>query len=211
MPFRLRDCLPFAGRLAQSFRYLDPGPLIDEELELVCPSEQWIDPILAACRDPLSVEQAPSLAQTTRQQLTDFLRACPNGRQKANPADNIVPGYHFWMRVTNNPALPIAGGIGLRVGDNYDLAMFGGHIGYHVYPPARGHHYAERACRLLFPLARLHQINPLWITCNPDNLPSRRTCERLGGQLVEIVPIPMEHPLYRRGETEKCRYRIDLV
>ena len=51
---------------------------------------------------------------------------------------------------------------------------FTGHIGYHVYPPARGRHFAERACRMLTPLIRFHQISPVWITCNPDNLPSRR-------------------------------------
>jgi tagatose 1,6-diphosphate aldolase len=96
------------------------------------------------------------------------------------------------------------------VGTQYDLVMFNGQMGYMVYPPARGRHFAERAVRLLFPLARRHGINPLWITCNPDNFASRRTCERLGGQLVEIVPVPAENALYARGEREKCRYRIDL-
>jgi predicted acetyltransferase len=79
-----------------------------------------------------------------------------------------------------------------------------------VYPFARGHHYAERACRLLLPLARRHGIQPLWITCNPDNFPSRRTCERLGAKLVEIVAVPPRDPLYLRGDHEKCRYRLDL-
>jgi tagatose 1,6-diphosphate aldolase len=61
------------------------------------------------------------------------------------------------------------------------------------------------------PLARRHGINPLWITCNPDNHASRRTCERLGATLVEIVPVPVGHTLYQRGEREKCRYRVDLA
>jgi tagatose 1,6-diphosphate aldolase len=53
-------------------------------------------------------------------------------------------------------------------------------------------------------------MKALWITCNPDNHASRRTCERLGARLVEIVPVPKTDPLYARGETEKCRYRIEL-
>jgi tagatose 1,6-diphosphate aldolase len=79
-----------------------------------------------------------------------------------------------------------------------------------VYPPARGRHYAERAARLLLPLARRHGMSELWITCNPDNAASRRTCERLGGELVEIVPIPPDHAFYSRGERAKCRYLIRL-
>jgi tagatose 1,6-diphosphate aldolase len=51
----------------------------------------------------------------------------------------------------------------------------------------------------------------IWVTCNPDNAASRRTCERLGAQLVDIVAIPKTHPFRSRGETAKCRYLIDLA
>jgi tagatose 1,6-diphosphate aldolase len=209
MPFHLRDVLPFSGSFGQSFKFLDPGPLHDGELELVAPEAKWADAVAAACRHPLSV-RSPAITEPTRRQLMDFIDSCPGGRQEADPASGVVPAYHFWMHVAQNTELPIAGGIGLRITNNFDTVKYVGHIGYHVYPPARGHHYAERACRLLFPLAARHSINPLWITCNPDNFPSRRTCERLGGVLVEIVPVPEHHPLYQRGETMKCRYRVDL-
>lgn len=210
MPFRLRDCLPFAGFSAQNFKFLDPGPMIDGELELIPPSLQWADAVLAVCRHPASVQNSPALADTSRQQILDFLRACPDGHQDPKTSGDVAPAYHFWMRVSDNREFPIAGGINLRIGHQFELVMYHGQIGYHVYPPSRGKHYAERACRLLLPLARRHSIDPLWITCNPDNFPSRRTCERLGADLVEIVPVPVENPLYARGETEKCRYRIDL-
>ena len=84
------------------------------------------------------------------------------------------------------------------------------HLGYHVYPPARGRHLAERACRLLSGLARRHGMRTLWITCDPANAASRRTCERLGMRYVETVPVPESDPLYARGEREKCRYRLEL-
>ena len=88
--------------------------------------------------------------------------------------------------------------------------MYGGHIGYGVLPRYRGHRYAARACKLLFPLARRHGLNPLWITCNPDNIASRRTCELAGGKLVEIVDLPEDIDMYQAGERQKCRYRFDL-
>jgi predicted acetyltransferase len=215
MPFRLRDCLPFSARGAlrdrvAGFKFLEVGSLVDGELELVAPSPEWVEGVLAMCRHPVSVQKSPGLAETTRQNVVEFLRNCPGGHQAANTCGGTAPAYHFWMRDRSNPELPIAGGLNLRVGTQYDLVMFNGQVGYMVYPPARGRHFAERAVRLLLPLARRHGINPLWITCNPDNFASRRTCERLGGQLVEIVPVPTENALYARGEREKCRYRIDL-
>jgi tagatose 1,6-diphosphate aldolase len=108
------------------------------------------------------------------------------------------------------PPVRIAGGIGLRIGQSRDLEMYLGHVGYNVYPPARGNHYAERACRLILPIARHHGMRALWITCNPDNYASRRTCERLGCALVDTVAVPAGHTLHQRGELEKCRYRLDL-
>ena len=211
MPFRLRDCLPFAGFGAQGFKFLDTGSLVDGELELVTPSPCWIDAVLAACRHPMSLQKSPALADTSRQQILDFLKACPDGHQAAKATGDLSPAYHFWMHLKNDPQFPIAGGINLRIGNQFDLVTYHGQIGYHVYPPMRGNHYAERASRLLLPLARRHAINPLWITCNPDNFASRRTCERLGAKLVEIVPVPADNPLFARGETQKCRYRIDLT
>lgn len=194
-----------------SFHFLDPGRLCDDDLELVAPDPRWVDDLLDACRHPQTQRDAPALAKTTRQQLLDFLAHNPTGHQPPNPALGLVPAYHFWMRLHGPDApLIIAGGIGLRIGNTVDLEYYAGHIGYHVYPPARGRHLAERACRLLLPLARRHGLERVWITTNPDNLASRRTCQRLGAKLAEIVPLPDNHVLYALGERQKCRYCLDL-
>ena len=58
--------------------------------------------------------------------------------------------------------------------------------------------------------ARRLGLSPLWITCNPENVASRRTCERAGGTLVETVKLPPDHPLYQKGERAKCRYRFEV-
>jgi tagatose 1,6-diphosphate aldolase len=168
--------------------------------------------LLDACHDPLTLRLEPAMAGTTRQQILAFLAAHPQGHQAPQPQRGWAPTYHFWMRLHDRPELPsvIAGGIGLRIGHSKDLEYYTGHVGYHVYPAARGHHYAERACRLLLPLARRHGLTTLWITCNPDNLPSRRTCQRLGAELIEIVALPEDHTLYAQGERLKCRYRLAL-
>jgi tagatose 1,6-diphosphate aldolase len=187
--------------------FLDPGPLRDGELTLVAPHPRWLDAMVRAMvKDPLT---DPT---TARQRVIDFLQVAPGGHEPADPMLGRAPSYHFWMRL-DPPAderFPIAGGLGLRIGNDRNLTHYIGHVGYSVVPRARGHHYAERAVRLLLPLARRHGMTELWITCNPDNIASRRTCERLGCRLIEIVPLPVTHPLFERGEREKCRYWLPL-
>ncbi len=119
-----------------------------------------------------------------------------------------VPSYRFKMIHTQKQVE--MGRIDLRVGDSEHIVRYAGHIGYRVNSEYRGSHYAARACKLLLPFARLHELNPLWITCNPENLASRRTCEILGAQFVEIVDIPQGSEMYIHGDRRKCRYRLEL-
>jgi tagatose 1,6-diphosphate aldolase len=203
-----------------TFQFVDPGPLNDGELQLVPLHARWVDHVLRAATHPLTRRDAPGDAAVNRQQLMDMVRNWPDGHQAADAARGLAPAYHFWMKVSQPgmrtlfggqaERVAIAGGVGLRIGHGDDIELYYGHVGYHVYPPSRGHHYAERTCRLLLPLARRHGLEELWITTNPDNLASRRTCERLGGELVETVNVPAGHPLYLRGERRKCRYRVVL-
>ena len=60
------------------------------------------------------------------------------------------------------------------------------------------------------PLARRHGLAELWITCNPENKASRRTCEFAGAELIEIVDLPPHTDMYQEGERQKCRYRLQL-
>ena len=126
---------------------------------------------------------------------------------EAVPEKDWVPAYHF--SVQDMQGTPM-GSCDLRIGYNQNL-YFGGHIGYRVEEPYRGHHYAEKACRLLFPFAREHGMEYLYITCAPDNLPSRRTCERLGGELLEIAELPPDSDMRQEGMTEVCVFRYNLV
>jgi tagatose 1,6-diphosphate aldolase len=189
--------------------------LIDRELELVEPADRYVDDLLAACHHPQTKKEMPAQARTSRETLGTFLEQNPRGRANPDPSRSISPGYTFWMRIRPTPSaaqLPItmAGSISLRLGHNENLDLYLGHIGYHVLPPARGRHLAERACRLLLPLARAHGHRHLWITCNPDNLASRRTCERLGAALIDIVQVPKDNPLYSQGDRQKCRFKLPL-
>lgn len=102
------------------------------------------------------------------------------------------------------------GNIDLRIGHNDNL-FYGGNIGYRIDPEHRGHHYAAKAVTLLFELARIHELEYLYISCNPDNIASYRTCELAGGKLLGIYELPEDNNMrIEDGETHKCIFRFEL-
>lgn len=103
-----------------------------------------------------------------------------------------------------------AGRISLRMGESECVYYFG-HIGYHVDPPFRGQRFAYRACRLLAPLMEAAGKRSVVITTDPDNVPSRKTCERLGCILENTVPVPRHISSRWEISDVKCRYiwRLD--
>lgn len=125
----------------------------------------------------------------------------------ADPAKGWVPAYHFGICKQDNRAE--VGICDLRVGHNQNL-YYGGNIGYTIYEPFRGNHYAGKACLLLFQLARKHGMDYLYITCNPDNTASGKTCEFAGGTLEKTVDLPEDNDMYREGERQKRIYRFIL-
>ena len=117
-----------------------------------------------------------------------------------------VPAYHFAICDLKGNKMGVCD---LRIGHNEKL-YYGGNIGYRIEEEYRGHHYAGKACLLLFELARRHDLEYVIITCNPDNYASRKTCEYAGGKLIEIVEVPEGNDMRERGEMEKCIYRFEV-
>lgn len=125
-----------------------------------------------------------------------------------NPEKGYVPCYHFQIVRCSDGA--VAGGCTLRVGQNEALT-YSGHIGYAVEGSFRGRHFAAKACRLLFPLARQLGMEKITITCAPENTASRRSCETAGCRFLGIFPVPEWHEMHASGRTEICRYEMDLT
>ena len=117
-----------------------------------------------------------------------------------------LPAYYFAICLADGTE---AGRCELRVGHN-ENTYYGGNIGYSVDPAYRGRHYAGKACKLLFSLARRHGMESLIITCDPDNAASRKTCEYADGILEDIVDLPEDNDMYRAGARKKCVYRFRL-
>ena len=148
------------------FRFLDPGSLIDGDLELV---------------------------------LT--------AKTPGDPVKGYVPQYFFEMR---HPGKDTAlGSIRLRIGSAVKL-RYAGHIDYEVKEDYRGHRYAARSCRLLFPLAYAHGLKAVWLTVDPKNIPSQKTCAIIRAHYVETIRLPKDNEISKSGARYRRRYRFGL-
>jgi predicted acetyltransferase len=105
-----------------------------------------------------------------------------------------VTGTYLWMVDDDT----VVGRISLRHSLNPWLLEVGGHIGYAVRPTARRRGYATEALRLMMAVAGEHGIDPALVTCDDDNVGSRKVIEANGGVLEDVrngkmrfwVPVP---------------------
>lgn len=128
-----------------------------------------------------------------------------------NPSfhNNYVPSDLYGIFLHGSSAR--IGECDIRIGMNEEL-YYAGNIGYRIYEPYRGHGYAYDAAKMLMKIARdEHDFKEIILTCSPDNTASKKTLEKLGGELVETVDVPAWHWLYKRGEKVKHIYRYDLI
>ena len=124
----------------------------------------------------------------------------------AKPEKGWVPSYYFDICLPDGTKI---GTCDLRIGHNRKTYI-GGNIGYRIEEAFRGHRYAAKACLLLFKQAKKHGLDHLYITCDPSNTASSRTCEIAGGQYIETAPIPEDNEMYAEGKRQVMIYRFDL-
>lgn len=124
----------------------------------------------------------------------------------ANPEKEWVPAYYFDICDLAGTKI---GHCDLRIG--YNQKTYIGGIGYGINEEFRGHSYASKACKLLFKLAKKHNMDYLYITCIPENIASSKTCQKAGGKFIEIADIPETNEMYQIGDRKVMVYKFDLI
>lgn len=125
--------------------------------------------------------------------FTDFLRGNYNMARGIGLGPKYVPQTMYWLIVDNIPV-----GIGkLRSYLNDNLNKVGGHIGYTIRPSQRGKGYGNIILKELLIKAKEKDIEKVLITCNENNILSRKVIESNGGKLENIYE-------------KRCRYWIDI-
>lgn len=95
--------------------------------------------------------------------------------------DGTVPSDYYWITDGDPPTETVVGFIAVRHSLNDFLLEEGGHIGYSVRPSRRREGHASRALVLGVRRARELGVERVLVTCDEDNLASRRTIEIAGG------------------------------
>lgn len=104
-------------------------------------------------------------------------------RADADPAAPRPPGRvpcTTWWWVHEDEYL---GRIAVRHVLNHRLLEWGGHVGYDVRPGARRRGHATAMLRAVLPKAHGLGIDSALVTCDPDNVGSRKVIEACGGVL----------------------------
>jgi len=129
--------------------------------------------------------------------------------ERAPAAESKWKAPHYVFHMVDRETGEKFGRISFRAGPPIGNLRFAGQVGYFVEEEHRGHRYAERSCRLLFPFIRRHGFQELWITCGPENIASRRILERLGAVLIDTVDVPPDYPMDEGAVRRKCIFRLD--
>lgn len=121
----------------------------------------------------------PLLLHTRFDEYLATLRAA-----ETEPLAGMVPASRFWLIVDGGR---FAGELDLRHRLNDSLRRFGGHIGYTIRPSARHQGYGKLLCRLGIKEARRRGIRDILLTCDADNIASRKIIEANGGVLHDSI------------------------
>jgi len=126
-------------------------------------------------------------------EFPDFIR----DRIALSRGDNLLPNYvpqtNYWLLIDSYPV-----GVGkLRHSLNDQLRKSGGHIGYSIRPSERGKGFGKIFLAELLKKAADLEIDKVMLTCEPNNVSSRKVIEANRGILSGI-------------EDGKCNYWISL-
>jgi predicted acetyltransferase len=127
----------------------------------------------------------------TYDEFKEFLAKNVSMSKGIGLAPNQVPQTIYWLIVDGSPV-----GIGkLRDYLTEGLRKEGGHIGYSIRPSERGKGYGAIILKEILNKAREKGVEQALLTCNENNIASRKVIEANGGELEDI-------------HEGKCRYWI---
>ena len=113
---------------------------------------------------------------------------------------NTVPQMNFWL-IDDDTYI---GSLRISLALNDFLRRIGGHIGYQIRPSRRCRGYGRELLHLGLFKARELGLERVLVTCDEDNIGSKKVIEYNGGQFEDAVSV-------EGSRARKLRYWIDCT
>jgi predicted acetyltransferase len=162
------------------------------------PSAQYKDEFIESVRE--FQREGKQLYYDIEHLRSDFTGFLQQSRDQQNGAYDRVPSTEFWL-IDDNQYI---GRLFVRHELNDFLLKVGGNIGYEIRPSKRKQGYGTQMLRLGLEKARQLGLRRALVTCDENNIGSKKVIERNGGKLENAVDV--------EGATvKKLRYWIELT
>lgn len=115
-------------------------------------------------------------------------------------------GVEQYIKFSINASGEWVGWISVKIGYGIQ-SYYDGQIGYTIDDENnRNKGYMTDACLALKPFLRKFGYEYITLTVDEKNIASRRVCEKIGAELLEIVDTPTWTGIYRQGQRRTCIY-----
>ena len=137
--------------------------------------------------------------QRLNHNFANFLHRLQNQRVSSQMPPDHVPATDFWL-IDNEECI---GRLSIRHHLNDYMLKVAGHIGYMIRPSKRRRGYGKEILRLGLEQARVLGLKRVLVTCDENNIGSKKVIEYNGGQFENAVQV-------EGSSVRKLRYWIDL-
>ena len=128
-----------------------------------------------------------------------FVQGLRNQKDRSKLKPGRVSASEFWLIDKNE----FIGRLSIRHELNEFLLKMGGHIGYEIRPSRRKQGYGTKILRLGLEKAKELGLQRVLVTCDEDNIGSKKIIEHNGGQFENSIQIDGDN-------IKKLRYWIDI-
>ena len=131
----------------------------------------------------------------TGKKFAGFVSKLRNNARGIDIEDGCVPSSTYWLVDEDNE---VVGRVNIRHELTPKLERFGGHIGYAIAPSQRRKGYGTMILKLALVKAKELCLKRILITCDIDNIASRKIIENNGGVFQDELIVEGRDKLSRR-------------
>lgn len=172
------------------------------KLKLVLPSKKYLKSYQSFCSDIIKNSPKQKYSEEYKKEFLfskdkNFFLGIKNAKNGINQPQGVIPIAEYWAIVNEK----VVGRFIFRHKLPKDFFGYPGNIGYAVAPCYQGKGYATEILRLGLMKAKKLGLKKVLLTCDYDNLASKKVIENNGGILKTITP---------HGDRQQCLYWIKL-